>query len=176
MRIDCSRSVERRASFGLRLRRATQSLLPVTDGGPSMKWLSPILLVYSTFASANHELDNRDLVSGQTLYTNNCASCHGAKLEGQPNWRSSNTDGVLPAPPHDATGHTWHHDNGLLFEYTKLGGKGALAARGIADFNSGMPAFDGVISNENIWDILAFIRSTWPKRQQQFQESANPTH
>jgi mono/diheme cytochrome c family protein len=51
-----------------------------------------------------------------------------------------------------------------------------MAARGIADFNSGMPAFDGVISNEDIWDILAFIRSTWPKRQQQFQESANPTH
>ena len=167
LQIDCSRNVER---------RATQCLRPVTDGGRSMKWLGPVLLVSATIASANHELDNRDLVSGQTLYTNNCASCHGAKLEGQPNWRLPNADGVLPAPPHDSTGHTWHHDNGLLFEYTKLGGKGALAARGIADFNSGMPAFDGVISNEDIWDILAFIRSTWPKRQQQFQESANPTH
>ena len=167
LQIDCSRSV---------VRRAPQLLRPVTDGGRSMKWLGPVLLVSATIASANHEVDNRDLVSGQNLYTNNCASCHGAKLEGQPNWRSPNADGVLPAPPHDSTGHTWHHDNGLLFEYTKLGGKGALAARGIADFNSGMPAFDGVISNEDIWDILAFIRSTWPKHQQQFQESANPTH
>ena len=131
MRTDCPRSVERRARFGFRLRCATQCLRPVTDGGPSMKWLSPILLVSATFASANHELDNRNLVSGQTLYTNNCASCHGAKLEGQPNWRSSNTDGVMPAPPHDATGHTWHHDNGLLFEYTKLGGRRALAARAL---------------------------------------------
>ena len=145
-------------------------------GGRGMKWLSPVLLVSTTFASANHELDNGGLVSGKTLYADNCASCHGAKLEGQPNWRAPNADGVLPAPPHDATGHTWHHENDLLFEYTKLGGKGVLEARGIADFNSGMPAFDGVISDEDIWNILAFIRSTWPKRQQQFQENLNPTH
>ena len=115
LRIDCSRSVER---------GAPQLLRPVTDGGRSMKWLGPVLLVSATIASANHELDNRDLVSGQTLYTNNCASCHGAKLEGQPNWRSPNADGVLPAPPHDPTGHTWHHDNGLLFEYQSWVGKG----------------------------------------------------
>ena len=25
---------------------------------------------------------------GKEIYTNNCASCHGKKLEGQPNWRS----------------------------------------------------------------------------------------
>ena len=92
------------------------------------------------------------------------------------NWQSPNSDGILPAPPHDATGHTWHHDNELLFEYTKLGGKGALAARGITDFNSGMPAFDGVISDEDIWDILAFIKSTWPEREQDAQASRNLPH
>lgn len=96
-----------------------------------MKWLILILLCSTSIASANHELEDRNLSAGQILYTNNCASCHGAKLEGQPNWQSPNSDGILPAPPHDATGHTWHHDNELLFEYTKLGGKGALAARGI---------------------------------------------
>tara|TARA_B110000027_G_scaffold67143_1_gene71803 strand:- start:116 stop:541 length:426 start_codon:yes stop_codon:yes gene_type:complete len=141
-----------------------------------MKWLILILLCSTSIASANHELEDRNLSAGQILYTNNCASCHGAKLEGQPNWQSPNSDGILPAPPHDATGHTWHHDNELLFEYTKLGGKGALAARGITDFNSGMPAFDGVISDEDIWDILAFIKSTWPEREQDAQASRNPPH
>jgi mono/diheme cytochrome c family protein len=134
------------------------------------------LLCSTSIASANHELEDRNLSAGQILYTNNCASCHGAKLEGQPNWQSPNSDGILPAPPHDATGHTWHHDNELLFEYTKLGGKGALAARGITDFNSGMPAFDGVVSDEDIWDILAFIKSTWPEREQDAQASRNPPH
>jgi len=141
-----------------------------------MKWIILILLCSTSIASANHELEDRNLSAGQILYTNNCASCHGAKLEGQPNWQSPNSDGILPAPPHDATGHTWHHDNELLFEYTKLGGKGALAARGITDFNSGMPAFDGVISDEDIWDILAFIKSTWPEREQDAQASRNPPH
>ena len=141
-----------------------------------MKWIILILLCSTSIASANHELEDRNLSTGQILYTNNCASCHGAKLEGQPNWQSPNSDGILPAPPHDATGHTWHHDNELLFEYTKLGGKGALAARGITDFNSGMPAFDGVISDEDIWDILAFIKSTWPEREQDAQASRNLPH
>jgi len=141
-----------------------------------MKWLILILLCSTSIASANHELEDRNLSAGQILYTNNCASCHGAKLEGQPNWQSPNSDGILPAPPHDATGHTWHHDNELLFEYTKLGGKGALAARGITDFNSGMPAFEGVVSDEDIWDILAFIKSTWPEREQDAQASRNPPH
>ena len=134
------------------------------------------MLCSTSIASANHELEDRNLSAGQILYTNNCASCHGAKLEGQPNWQSPNSDGILPAPPHDATGHTWHHDNELLFEYTKLGGKGALAARGITDFNSGMPAFDGVVSDEDIWDILAFIKSTWPEREQDAQASRNLPH
>ena len=141
-----------------------------------MKWIILILLCSTSIASANHELEDRNLSAGQILYTNNCASCHGAKLEGQPNWQSPNSDGILPAPPHDATGHTWHHDNELLFEYTKLGGKGALAARGITDFNSGMPAFAGVISDEDIWDILAFIKSTWPEREQDAQASRNLPH
>ena len=145
-------------------------------GERDMKWLKLVLLPLASTAAADHNWEHRDIFRGQRLYAYSCASCHGINLEGQPNWQSPDANAVLPAPPHDATGHTWHHDNGLLFEYTKLGGKGALAARGIADFNSGMPAFDGVISNEDIWDILAFIRSTWPKRQQQFQESANPTH
>ena len=141
-----------------------------------MKWIILILLCSTSIASANHELEDRNLSAGQILYTNNCASCHGAKLEGQPNWQSPNSDGILPAPPHDATGHTWHHDNELLFEYTKLGGKGPLAGRGITDFNSGMPAFDGVISDEDIWDILAFIKSTWPEREQDAQASRNLPH
>jgi len=51
-----------------------------------------------------------------------------------------------------------------------------LAARGITDFNSGMPAFDGVISDEDIWDILAFIKSTWPEREQDAQASRNLPH
>ena len=135
-----------------------------------------VSMAAATTASAAHELDGRDLVRGQTLYAEHCAACHGANLEGQPNWRSADENGVLPAPPHDETGHTWHHDNRLLFEYTKFGGAEALAARGVAGFNSGMPGFADTISDDEIWDILAFIRSTWPERIQEIQREYNPPH
>ncbi|MGH1417162.1 MAG: c-type cytochrome [Pelagimonas sp.] len=130
----------------------------------------------ATGAIAGHELDDRDLTNGQSLYVEHCASCHGANLEGQPDWRMPNENGVLPAPPHDETGHTWHHDNQLLFEYTQLGGEEALAARGVTGFASGMPGFGGALTDDDIWDILAYIRSTWPERVQEIQAGRNPPH
>lgn len=51
---------------------------------------------------------------GKKVYDANCASCHGVKLEGEENWRERGPDGLLPAPPHDETGHTWHHPDALL--------------------------------------------------------------
>ena len=109
-----------------------------------------------------------DLAEGKQLYLNNCASCHGANLEGQPNWRSPGPDGVLPAPPHDKTGHTWHHTDSALFEYTKLGGVAALARMGV-EFPSGMPGFGDQLSDAQIWNILAYIKSTWPTKQSKIQ-------
>lgn len=147
-----------------------------------MKILKSILLSFlilafnSAMAVADHELQDRDIVQGKALYAEQCASCHGANLEGQPNWQSPNEDGILPAPPHDETGHTWHHDNALLFSYTKLGGEGALKQRGIENFKSGMPAFSDVLSDEEIWNILAYIQSTWPDRVKEIQASRNPPH
>lgn len=121
-------------------------------------------------------MEGRDLANGQALYADNCAVCHGANLEGQPDWQSPDENGILPAPPHDVTGHTWHHDNALLFSYTRLGGQAALAARGVTGFTSGMPAFGDVLSDDEIWDVLAYIRSTWPERVQDIQAGTNPPH
>lgn len=131
---------------------------------------------FATGASAGHEMDDRDLTNGQTLYAEECASCHGVNLEGQPDWQTPDDNGVLPAPPHDETGHTWHHDNQLLFEYTRLGGEASLAARGVDGFASGMPGFGDALTDDDIWDILAYIRSTWPERVQEIQAGRNPPH
>lgn len=141
-----------------------------------MRRLLAIALLLPSAALAGHELDNRDLGNGKLLYKEHCASCHGAALEGQPNWRKIGKDGLLPAPPHDRTGHTWHHDNALLFDYTKLGGKALMAARGVTGFKSGMEGFGDVLTDAEIWDILAYIRSTWPARIKRIQASRNPPH
>lgn len=109
-----------------------------------------------------------EVAAGGRLYAEFCASCHGADLEGQPDWRSPDAEGRLPAPPHDETGHTWHHGDGLLFAYTKFGGKAVMKVQGL-DFNSGMPGFADDLSDDEIRAILAFIKSRWPERHREMQ-------
>lgn len=109
-----------------------------------------------------------DVAAGETLYRANCASCHGDRLQGAPDWRTVQGDGTFPPPPHDRTGHTWHHGDALLFNYTKLGGKEMLARGGVAGA-SGMPGFGATLSDQQIWDVIAYIKSTWPPRVQAFQ-------
>ena len=105
--------------------------------------------------------DPQTIALGQTVYAAECATCHGANLEGAPNWRERGADGLLPAPPHDETGHTWHHDSASLFATTKYGiGK----IIGDPNYRSGMPSYEDVLSDDEIIAVLSYIRSTWPDR------------
>lgn len=103
--------------------------------------------------------DTRLRAMGERVYSAQCAACHGARLEGQANWRERGLDGKLPAPPHDASGHTWHHDDELLFRITK---HGVAKAANLKDYASAMPAYDGVLSDEEIVAALSWIKSQWP--------------
>lgn len=99
---------------------------------------------------------------GERVYAQHCASCHGAKLEGQPNWRSRLANDRRPAPPHDETGHTWHHPDRMLFAITK---NGLVPPYAPAGYESDMPAFGGKLSDDEIWAVLAFIKSRWTSRE-----------
>ncbi len=98
--------------------------------------------------------------SGKDLYMTHCASCHGANLEGQPNWRERKPDGRLPAPPHDASGHTWHHSDELLLRITKLGTEVIVGG----GYKSDMRGFGDLLSDGEIRAVLGYIKSTWPER------------
>ncbi len=118
---------------------------------------------------------NGDVEQGRVLYAQNCASCHRANLEGQSDWQIAGEDGVLPAPPHDETGHTWHHGDVLLFDYIKLGGAKTLAQMGVEGVPSGMPGFAETLSDAEIQQILDFIKSTWSDRERLIQNEATET-
>ena len=105
------------------------------------------------------DLENLQMVEyGRRVYIAQCASCHGAKLQGEANWKIRNLDGTFPAPPHDATGHTWHHSDQFLFNYIKKEGQ-RLTSGGS---KSCMPAFGNVLNNNDIWAVLVYIKSQWP--------------
>jgi mono/diheme cytochrome c family protein len=106
--------------------------------------------------------DSARVALGKRVYLQHCAACHGAQLEGQPNWRSRLPNGRLPAPPHDETGHTWHHPDRLLFAITK---EGLVPPHAPAGYESDMPAFGGKLSDDEIWAVLAYIKSRWTSRE-----------
>ena len=106
-------------------------------------------------------IDPQDLQQvelGRRLYAQHCASCHGGNLEGQPEWQSRKPDGRLPAPPHDASGHTWHHDDATLFRVTKLGTDRVVGG----GYRSDMPGFEVTLTDAEIVAALAYIKSRWP--------------
>lgn len=116
---------------------------------------------YATRGGGPLRADASDLelvTLGAAVYTEHCASCHGRNLEGEPDWRRRRPDGTLPAPPHDATGHTWHHPDELLFRMTKEG-PAAVVGKG---YRSTMTGFADILDDREIWASLAYIKSRWP--------------
>jgi mono/diheme cytochrome c family protein len=102
------------------------------------------------------------VAAGAKVYATHCAACHGAKLEGQPDWRNRLPNGRLPAPPHDESGHTWHHPDDVLFGITKHGlVPGQYAPE---DYQSDMPAFAGKLTDDEIWAALAYIKTWWKSK------------
>ena len=120
-----------------------------------MKRLGVVLLLAGCGQSGP---DPAQLALGAKVYAQHCAACHGANLEGQPDWRKRLPNGRLPAPPHDDSGHTWHHPDEVLFGITKHGLVPPYAPKG---YESDMPAFAGTLSDAEIRAVLAFIESRW---------------
>lgn len=139
-----------------------------------------LFILGSVFASEGTDgvldtLNADDLVvvqAGENVYRAQCASCHGADLEGQADWRSRDANGYLPAPPHDASGHTWHHADDLLFEITKYG-PGVVVND--PDYKSLMPSFEHILTDEEIIAVLSYIKNSWPEEQRSWQDEVNGT-
>ena len=103
--------------------------------------------------------DQQLVATGQEVYETYCAACHGFELEGQPEWQQPYADGSLKAPPHDETGHTWHHSDAYLVESIKLGGARLEPNIGV----SAMPAYEDTLTDQQIAAVLAYIKSSWPQ-------------
>ena len=105
--------------------------------------------------------DPKDIVKvalGEKVYLQTCAACHGIDLRGQPDWRRRLSNGRRRAPPHDDSGHTWHHPDPMLFAIIK---DGLVPPNAPPDYTSDMPAFGQTLSDEQIWGVLAYIKSHW---------------
>lgn len=137
---------------------------------PSMIMIIMLIISPATVQAqkTNADPNNKQQVSrGALVYKKFCSLCHGANLEGDPNWRIRNDNGKLPAPPHDETGHTWHHADELLFGIIKFG---LIPPYGPANYKTDMPAWGSTLSDEDIWAVLAYIKRQWPAETREAQE------
>jgi mono/diheme cytochrome c family protein len=130
-----------------------------------------LFLVFGGKSSRHLKPDDVRLVArGEAVYVTHCASCHGRNLEGQPEWQSQDKDGFLPAPPHDESGHTWHHPDTLLFKITKLG---VAEAANLKNYKTRMPAFGEILSDADILAALSYIKSRWPENMRRRHDELN---
>lgn len=91
---------------------------------------------------------------GGKLYQTNCASCHGAQAQGEPNWRQPRADGLNSAPPLNGSGHAWHHPKKMLLRTIKYGTPGGKGR---------MQPWKDKLNDQQIGDITAWFISKWPK-------------
>jgi len=78
----------------------------------------------------------------------------------------------MSVPPHDESGHTWHHPDHVLFAITRDGLVPPYAPR---NCSSDMPALAGRLTDDEIWAVLAFIKAQWtsPRIRAARQEMAS---
>lgn len=110
-------------------------------------------------------LEAAQVTRGGEVYTQSCASCHGLKAEGAPNWATPGPDGLGLAPPHDDTGHTWHHSDRVLYEMIRDGMNDPLRPGSPLR----MPAFGGRLADRDIRAVIEYFKSLWSAENRQYQ-------
>ena len=106
------------------------------------------------------ELDVARVAPGHVIHLQNCAVCHQPNLSGADDWKIRDEDGRLKPPPLDSAGHAWHHSDSLLSE---------VVTDGSFDPDSNMKGFSDRLSDNEIGDVIEFLKSEWGPEERSFQ-------
>ncbi len=130
-----------------------------------------ILLIGNSLANNHYPITTESkimIAKGKISYEIHCASCHKVNLAGADNWKGLDQDGHRKAPPLNGAGHAWHHDDVTLHSITKYG-----LAKLVKNYQGKMIGFGDKLSDEEIDNVLAYIKSYWPKDEYEYQIDLN---
>jgi len=136
---------------------ASLSLLISARSAPS----TDQLIINNTAVPPVPTANLQTVAQGSVLYSQQCAACHGASVQGVPDWKIPLPNGSFPAPPHDSSGHTWHHPDTLLLSVIANGGDPAS--------KSTMPAFKDKLTADEMSATLKFFKSRWGQDEREYQ-------
>ena len=124
-----------------------------------------VALVLVTATARGEDPAGDSIVAGRRIYAAQCAACHGASGEGQPDWVRPNAAGELPAPPHDREGHTWKHSDAMLYQLVKDGWRDPYNKTQRLT----MPAFGQTLTPNEIREVIEYLKTMWTPDQRRFQ-------
>jgi mono/diheme cytochrome c family protein len=103
--------------------------------------------VPSAYAGKTNPLGADAAAAGKVTFDERCASCHGATGAGD----GAASAGLDPKPANLATEGKTLGDDFLFWRISEGGG--------MEPFNSSMPAWKGILTEEQIWQLVSYIKS-----------------
>jgi mono/diheme cytochrome c family protein len=130
----------------------TASFFLITYSGAATPIFTSRLVQFAFPAWAGEQQSKTsELERGANLYAISCQPCHGDRYgKGR----------IGSADPHNEKGHTWHHPNAQLKDWTLNGKPG---------FHQDMPAFNESLEEQDVESILDFIKTWWTTMQREMQ-------
>ena len=112
-----------------------------------------------------------ELQEGRRIYDLRCAHCHGDNGDGQlpVTIPTAEALGLHIVPPQDASGHTWMHPTQRLRAIIQTGVENPLQ-------QFPMPGFNGVMTDEEIDLVIAYLALWWTEEQRAWQQQVTEYH
>lgn len=101
---------------------------------------------------AGMEVNEANLAAGKRIYYRNCMYCHGDDLDGQGHF--ANAFNPLPANFRDG-GTISQLEETYVYWRVATGGPGL--PQGATPWNSSMPVWQDFLSDEEIWQVVAYV-------------------
>ena len=139
----------------------------LADSLPADKLAGELRSLVTHFADAD---DVAKVAAGKLVYQRWCAQCHGHRLQGQALWQLDDQYAGRRAPAHDQSGHTWAHSDEDLFYMTR-DGRFPATSSGAPSY---MPAYADFLTDQQMIEVIAFIKATWPIGLRVSQAMLNP--
>lgn len=115
------------------------------------KFVLPFLILFALISAG---CENKYVAKGHKVFSRYCAPCHGEGGDGL-GYNASNMDPL----PRDLTDSDEDYmvklSNDEIFEVLQLGGYGV-------DLSGGMPVWGKVFSEEELWSLVAYVRTLHP--------------